>query len=204
MRGGSVLPAAFYLEGHVTEIARALLGKCLVTRLNGVKTAGLIVETEAYEGATDRACHAFGRRKTRRNEAMFEEGGRAYVYLCYGLHLMFNVVTNRVGEPDAVLIRAVEPLEGSEAMLARRGMEKIQPPLSSGPGNLAAAMGITRQMDKKPLHGPDLWIEDRGRNVQPDEIASGRRIGVEYAGKDADKPWRFWIKQNPWVSKAKS
>ncbi|MGF1678370.1 MAG: DNA-3-methyladenine glycosylase [Candidatus Methylacidiphilales bacterium] len=186
----------FYRQGNVVEIARGMLGLVLCTRFSGGLTAGRIVETEAYRGQLDRACHAHGGRKTDRNAVMYEAGGVAYVYLCYGLHHLFNVVTNTEGEADAVLIRAVEPLRGEGCMARRRGRPAGDPHLTDGPGKVAQALGLTREHNGISLAGNRLWIEGDGFMIEPQRILSGPRIGVSYAGDDAKLPWRFTLKKN--------
>ncbi|MEO9871085.1 DNA-3-methyladenine glycosylase [Ekhidna sp.] len=191
------LPRSFYQREDVVEIAKDLLGKVLVTHMDGILAAGKIVETEAYCGRGDKACHANGKR-TPRTEVMYGDGGYAYVYLCYGIHHLVNVVTNVEGKADAVLIRALEPLVGMDEMMERRKFTKAK--LSSGPGTLSQAMGISTE-----LTGTDL-LEDRMWIVEPEEkekmeILSDTRIGVEYAEEDALKPWRFVIADNNYVSK---
>ena len=196
-----ILPPSFYQHADVVKIARALLGKVIVSQVDGVRTEGRIVETEAYQGANDRACHAYQKRRTPRTETMFLPGGHAYVYLCYGLHHLFNVVTNVENEPDAVLIRAVEPLVGLETMMERRKMKSAVPKLTSGPGCVAQALGIGRLQNKTHLVESDqLWVEDQGFTLLPEDIGVTTRVGVSYAGEDALRPWRFYIKGNPWVS----
>ncbi|APF17349.1 3-methyladenine DNA glycosylase [Caldithrix abyssi DSM 13497] len=191
----------FYLRGDVAQIARMLLGKVLVSEIEGIRTAGIIVETEAYSGKNDRASHAYKNRRTERTRVMYEEDGRAYVYLIYGMYHLLNVVTNRAGKPDAVLIRAIEPLEGVEHMMARRKQKRVIPDLTNGPGKLTRALGITLAHYGVYLSGDLLWIEDRGIALPPHFITAGPRIGIHYAGEDAARPWRFWVKDNPFVSK---
>ncbi len=198
------LPLTFYLRDDVTQIARELLGKRLVTLKDGVLTAGIIVETEAYGGITDRASHAFNGLHSARTRVLYSQGGIAYVYFIYGMHYMLNVVTGKEGVPDAVLIRAIEPQTGVEAMLERRNMKKLQPALTNGPAKLTRALGIDLEWNGYPFTGNKLWIEDFKREVRESEIVSGPRIGVDYAGVDARRPWRFWIKENPFVSKTRS
>lgn len=190
----------FYQRGNVVKIARDLLGKVLYTRIDGMITGGTIVETEAYSWK-ERGCHAYGARKTGRNEIMFGKGGFAYVYLCYGIHFLFNVVTNRVDTPEAVLIRALEPLEGLEEMKIRRGILKNPFHLTSGPGKLTKALGIGRAFNGKSLLDDEIWIEDPGTKLAAGSIVASERIGIEYAGEDARLPWRFSIRENAWVSK---
>lgn len=185
----------------MVEIARDLLGKTLVTRIDGGITAGQIVETEAYSGRNDRACHAHLQRRTRRTQVMFEEGGVAYVYLCYGIHHLFNIVTNKKGLADAVLVRALQPLKGIDLMLERRGFDQLQKRLTAGPGVLSQAMGISTVHYGLSLVGDHIWLEDAGIRLSGDHIRATARIGVDYAGDDARKPWRFYIEENPWISR---
>jgi len=189
-----------YQDKDVTNIAKLLLGKRLCTNINGALTIGKIVETEAYSGDNDKACHANNQRKTERNQVMFEAGGRAYIYLCYGIHHLFNVVTNVEGKADAVLIRAVEPIEGMETMLLRRKMNKLEKRLSSGPGGLSQALGIKTLHYGVQLNDDVIWIENE-TEIPNSEIISTTRIGVEYAKEDSKKPWRYYIKENKWVSR---
>lgn len=198
-----ILPQQFYEQEEVTIIARALIGKVLVSRAEGVLTSGMIVETEAYAGVTDKASHAFGHRRTARTSIMYAHGGVAYVYLCYGIHHLFNVVTNVRDVPHAVLIRAVSPLEGVEIMLRRRQKNKLSPTLTAGPGALSSALGIRTFHTGTSLQGPELCIEDRGFVIADADLCTGTRVGVAYAGEDAFRPYRFWLKNNPFVSKAK-
>jgi DNA-3-methyladenine glycosylase len=195
-----MLTESFYQRSDVVKIARELLGKVLLTNIDGVITGGVIVETEAYSWK-ERGCHAFGAKKTKRNAIMFEKGGFAYVYLCYGMYNLFNVVTNREGIADAVLIRALEPLEGIEEMALRRGSIRDVIHLTSGPGKLTKAMGIDRKLNGKFLLDDEVWLEDRGLRVSPKSIEASPRIGIDYAGEDALLPWRFTIKGNKWISK---
>lgn len=197
------LPRSFYLREDVVEIARDLLGKRLVTEIDGVMAVATIVETEAYKGATDRACHAFNYRKTKRTEVMFQPGGVAYVYLCYGIHHLFNIVTNVEGEPDAVLIRAAEPVTGIDSMLVRRQMETLQPRLTSGPGSLSKAMGIRKNLTGVDLLGNQIWIEESGTEIHESETIASPRVGIDYAGEDAKLPWRFRVKDSKWTSPAR-
>jgi DNA-3-methyladenine glycosylase len=194
------LSPAFYERTDVVKIAHELIGKQLFTKINGVITGGMIVETEAYSWK-ERGCHAFGGRKTERNEIMFSQGGYAYVYLCYGVHNLFNVVTNKEGNADAVLIRAIEPIEGIRTMEIRRGIVKKPFQLTSGPGKLTEALGIDRAFNGKYLLNSDVWIEDSGNKVSSRSIIRTPRIGIDYAGEDARLPWRFLLKGNKWVSK---
>lgn len=198
-----ILPVSFYRRNDVVQIARDLLGKLLVTNFNGVRTSGIIVETEAYAGVIDKASHAFGDRRTPRTEIMYADGGVAYVYLCYGIHHLFNVVANKKDVPHAVLVRAIEPLDGIDAMLLRRKKEKIQTNLTSGPGAMSEALGIKTGHTGFSLQGKEIFIEDRDVFVADSSIVSGTRVGVAYAQEDAFLPYRFSIKGNAFVSKGK-
>ncbi|MBX2966778.1 MAG: DNA-3-methyladenine glycosylase [Cyclobacteriaceae bacterium] len=193
------LEPAFYHRKNVVTIARQLLGKVLITSIKGKVTSGMIVETEAYSWK-ERGCHAYNGRKTQRNEIMFDDGGRAYVYLCYGMHYLFNVVTNTSDIAEAVLIRAVEPLEGVDLMIKRRGDIPLHQ-LTSGPGKLTRALGIDRSWNGKVLWNDEVWIEDIDRKVPSRQCEVSKRIGIDYAGADANLPWRFSIRGNKWVSK---
>jgi DNA-3-methyladenine glycosylase len=194
------LPQDFYQQKDVVKVARSLLGKGLFTKHNGVVTGGTIVETEAYSWV-ERGCHAFDARITNRNAVMFGKGGHAYVYLCYGIHNLFNVVTNVEGTADAVLIRAIEPVTGMAEMKLRRGTLANPYHLTSGPGKLSKALGIDRTFNGKSLTESEVWIEDFGKKIVKKDIDASPRIGIDYAGEDASLPWRFTIKGNPWVSK---
>jgi DNA-3-methyladenine glycosylase len=193
------LPPSFYERADVVQIARELLGTVLVTAWDGVRTTGRIVETEAYAGQHDKASHAY-RGHTPRTRVLFETTGTAYVYLCYGLHQMFNIATNLPGIPHAILIRAVEPLEGIYAMLQRTGKKVLDATLTRGPGNVGKAFGFHRSQTGLSLQGDDLFIADDGYIVEPGKIGVSPRIGVAYAGEDAHLPYRFYIKGNPYVS----
>jgi DNA-3-methyladenine glycosylase len=194
------LPETFYERANVVRIARELLGKSLFTRIDGAVTGGMIVETEAYSWK-ERGCHAFNARKTARNAVMFGPGGHAYVYMCYGIHFLFNVVTNTTDTADAVLVRALEPHTGVDIMQQRRGKLANRYHLTSGPGKLTRALGIDKQWNGRSLLADDVWISDIGIRVSNSNIVASPRIGIDYAGEDAALPWRFTIKDNPWVSK---
>ncbi|MDP9959746.1 DNA-3-methyladenine glycosylase [Chryseobacterium lathyri] len=198
------LPLSYYLNQDVIFLARDLLGKILFTEINGDITAGIIVETEAYFGVIDKASHAYGGRRTGRTETLYTQGGVSYVYLCYGIHHLFNIVSSVEGEPHAVLVRAVEPFTGTEIMELRRNMPASKTAISSGPGSAAKALGIDRSFNRKDLTGNEIWIEDHSIKYSPDEIISGPRIGVAYAQEDALLPWRFYVKGNKFVSKPRS
>lgn len=192
---------AYYSNPDVLFLARDLLGKVLVTRINGAVTSGIITETEAYAGVTDKASHAYGSRRTGRTEVMYRPGGVAYVYLCYGIHYLFNVVTSVQDEPHAVLIRAVEPLAGKAIIEKRRNMSIDKASVSSGPGSVSKALGIDLGLNSKDLTGNEIWIEDHGFRYDDSEIVAAPRVGVDYAGEDALLPWRFFVKNNKYVSK---
>lgn len=194
------LADSFYQRKDVVKIARDLLGKVLFTNVNGIVTAGMIVETEAYSWK-EKGCHAYGSKKTQRNSVMFENGGFTYVYLCYGMHHLFNIVTNRPGIAEAVLIRAVEPVKGLDEMLLRRGKLKNKLHLTSGPGKLTKALGIDRKLNGKSLLDDEVWVEEGKVKISPRNIIASPRIGIDYAGEDALLPWRFTVKGNEWVSK---
>jgi DNA-3-methyladenine glycosylase len=189
------LPPEFYKRENVVQISRELLGKVLFTSIDGVLTAGVISETEAYEGATDKASHAYGNRRTKRTEILFGEGGTAYVYLCYGIHHLFNVVTNKQEVPHAILVRAVKPYLGDDQMLKRRRASagKIN---TVGPGNVSQALGITTTYTGVSLQGPLIWIEDRGVRIAPRHVHVSPRIGVDYAGDHAAWPYRFFVEHS--------
>jgi len=195
------LDVGFYRVKEVLSIARNLLGKYLFTNINGEISGGFIVETEAYNGITDKASHAYGNRKTNRTQTMYETGGIAYVYLCYGIHEMLNVVTSVEGEPHAVLIRAINPTEGIDLMLERRKMASLKNNLTAGPGSVAKALGISRKMNTFSFQSEEIWIEDCGLVLPEEQIAAVPRVGVAYAKEDALLPYRFYIKGNPYVSK---
>jgi len=194
------LPRAFYTHGNVVTVARRLLGQLLVVPArDGRRVSGIIVETEAYRGPEDRASHAYGGRRTRRTETMYASGGTVYVYFVYGMYHQFNVVTNVEHVPHAVLVRALEPVEGIALMRRRRGGGADRA-LTSGPGKLCIALGIDRRLDGADLLGDRVWVEG-GRRASPGAIASGPRVGIDYAEAWVDRPWRFWLRGNPFVSR---
>lgn len=187
-----LLPKSFYENPDVVEVSRNLLGKVICTTINSVFTSGIITETEAYCGRNDKACHANNGLRTDRTEVMYGEPGHAYIYLCYGIHHLLNVVTNREGLADAVLIRSIRPLDGIEIIKDRRSLKK-QKNLTNGPGKLTQALGVSTDLNKTHLSEPPLWIEDRGYSFRDEEISISPRIGVDYAEEDALKPWRFFV-----------
>ncbi|MBI3502540.1 MAG: DNA-3-methyladenine glycosylase [Bacteroidetes bacterium] len=182
----------FYTRKDVVQIAKELLGKVLFTKVNGKLTAGIITETEAYAGITDRASHAFGGRRTERTEIMYSIGGTSYVYFCYGMHHLFNVVTNQKNIPHAVLIRAIKPYEGIPLILKRRNKKKADEKICNGPGTVSQALGIKTFHTGETLLGKKIWIEERGNKIS--DITKNPRIGVNYAGADALLPYRFVAK----------
>jgi DNA-3-methyladenine glycosylase len=196
------LRSSFYQRDDVVQISQDLLGKFLVTEIDGFKTAGMIVETEAYAGEIDRASHAFGGRRTKRTEVMFGAGGSAYVYLIYGMYHLFNVVTNVAGIPHAILIRAIEPADGLDVMLQRRGMPKTGRKLTAGPGVLSQALGITTAHTGTSLVEGPISIEDRGVEIAESEIVASPRVRVEYAQDHAEWPYRFRVGGSGWTSPA--
>ena len=181
----------FYVREDVVQISRELLGKVLCTKLNDRVTKAIITETEAYAGVSDKASHAYGGRRTLRTEPLYARGGTAYVYLCYGIHHLFNVVTNTTGTPHAVLIRAGSSFEGSELMHKRRDKCHGDKSLLAGPGSLSKALGITTELTGSNLLGDQVWIEDHKIAVAADEITAGPRVGIDYAEEDATRPYRF-------------
>ena len=193
-----MLPESFYQRDNVALIAKELLGKHLYTCIRGKVTSGIIVETEAYS-QREKGCHAFNG-QTPRNRIMFGNGGFAYVYLCYGIHHLFNIVTNTEGIADAVLIRALKPQEGQSLMMKRMNVASIKR-ITSGPGKLTKALGIDRRLNGKYLLNDEVWVQDNGSSISRNDIVASKRIGIDYAGKDSLLPWRFTIKDNPWVSK---
>lgn len=183
----------FYIRANVLEIARELIGKVLVTNIDGIYTSGIITETEGYDGVRDRACHAYNGRRTPRTETMYSTGGISYVYLCYGIHELFNVVTNVKDVPDAVLIRAVHPLEGKEHIYQRRNKSLSAKNIAGGPGTVSMALGIDRSLNGTSLSGKTIWIEDQKIPFPFEKIMVTKRIGVESAGDAAHYPYRFVI-----------
>jgi DNA-3-methyladenine glycosylase len=190
----------FYNRKDVLQIARELLGKIVVTKFDGLVTSGRIVETEAYTARDDRASHAFGGKRTARNEHMYAAAGTSYVYICYGMHHLFNVVTNEKDTPDAVLIRALVPVKGIDTMLDRSGKLKLDNTITKGPGNAARVLGINKAHSGLNLLGNQIFIEDDGFVLNDAQIATSKRIGVEGAGSSALLPYRFYIKGNKYVS----
>jgi len=201
-----ILKPSFYQREDVVTISKELLGKKIFTTIEGIKTGGVIVETEAYRAPDDKACHAYGNRLTKRTKTMFAKGGTLYVYISYGLHSMINVVTANEGTAHAILIRAIEPTTGIEKMLERRGHDRLRIESMNGPGKSAKAMGVTTSHDGLFLcdSRSKMWIEESGYMIPTEEIVIGPRVGMSiHTGPDAHRPWRFYIKGNKWVSRPK-
>ena len=197
------LPLSFYRQDDVVEVSQKLLGKVLFTKINNEICGGIIVETESYGGISDKACHAYNGLLTERTRPLYENGGVSYVYFCYGMHHLLNIVTNKKNIPQAVLIRAIEPIHGIDTILKRKNKNKIDYTLTSGPGALCKALGITKKENNISLTGSILWIEDHNILVKDTEIIKSPRVGVNYAEEDALLPWRFRIKNSKWTSPAK-
>ncbi len=204
------LPVSFYTRKDVVQISQELLGKYFYSHINGEWTGGIIVETEAYHGANDKACHAYPNKRTKRTETLYQEGGIAYVYLCYGIHSMLNIVTNEKEVADAILIRAIEPTTGIEIIKRRRKMTTVKPQLTAGPGCLTKALAITCEHDRFSLAGSTFYLTDHCLESQTSsieyksqQIIASPRVGIDYAEEHALLPWRFRIKNNRWTSKAK-
>jgi len=194
------LPEAFYQRKDVVRIARELLGKLLVTRFDGRQTAGRIVEVEAYNGVVDKASHSYGGRRTKRTEIMYGHGGLAYVYLIYGIHHLFNVVTNVADVPHAILVRGIEPVDGIDTMLYRMKKEQPDYTVGRGPGNVSKALGIHTSHTGISLLGDTIFIASDGVRITPSRIVATPRIGVGYAAEDALLSYRFYVKDSPYVS----
>ncbi len=195
-----VLPQIFYERADVVAITKDLLGKIVVTGFDNTFTAGRITEAEAYNGPFDKAAHSYNNRRTKRTEVMYGHGGVAYVYLCYGIHQMFNIVTNQPGIPNAILIRALEPIAGIETMLKRSDKNSHGFDLTRGPGNVAKALGLHTGHTGMSLQSNELYIASDEFSYKESEIAATTRIGVDYAAEDAVLPYRYIVKGNKYVS----
>jgi DNA-3-methyladenine glycosylase len=193
----------FYQQEDVEEIAKKLIGKFLVTHFGKTATCGMIVETEAYAGVNDKASHAYNGKRTKRTETMYKAGGICYIYLIYGIHALFNVVTHKEDVPHAVLIRAIEPIEGLEVMLERRGILKVKRNLCAGPGLLTQALALSTKQNGFSLTESPIWIEERGVQFDHKHILESPRVGVEYAAEDALLNRRYRLKKSNWTSNAK-
>lgn len=185
----------FYIRNNVLQIAKDLLGKILVTNINGQLTSGIIVETEAYNGIYDKACHAYGGKVTPRNKVMYEQGGISYVYFCYGMHYLFNVVTNQKNIPDAVLVRGIIPYAGKKIIFQRISEKSMKKGILNGPGKVTKALNIDKSLNAESLLGGKIWIEHQNIKITSNDIVSTPRIGVDYAGEDALLPYRFLLKE---------
>ena len=194
------IPLSFYIRKDVVLIAKELIGKIIVTNFDGIITSGRIVETEAYVGITDKASHSYNKKRTARNEHMYAPAATAYVYICYGLHQMLNIVTNAKDVPDAILIRAIEPLLGIESMLKRTGKKILDKTLTRGPGNVGKALGIFKYHSGLNLLDEEIYLLNDGFKITKDNIGISKRIGVESAGADALLPYRFYLQGNKYVS----
>jgi DNA-3-methyladenine glycosylase len=194
------IPLLFYTRKDVVLIAKELIGKIIVTNFDGIITSGRIVETEAYIGITDKASHSYNKKRTARNEHMYAPAATAYVYICYGLHQMLNIVTNAKDVPDAILIRAIEPLLGIDTMQKRTGKKILDKTLTRGPGNVGKALGIFKYHSGLNLLDEEIYLLNDGFKIPKDKIGISKRIGVESAGADALLPYRFYLKGNKYVS----
>ena len=200
----SPLPLPFYQRPDVLTIARDLLGKHVFTRIDGELTGGRIVETEAYRHEGDPSLTLHLQRKAKQAQALYQAGGQAYLYTVYRVYTLFNIVTHDAAHPDTVLIRAMEPLAGTDLMLRRRGLAQVARNLTAGPGVLSQALGLTPALNGEPLTGPRIWIEDAGEVIALDNVLVSSRVGLEYAGPEAVAlPWRFRLKDSKWTSPAK-
>ena len=200
----SVLPLKFYQQPDVLAIARALLGKVVCTKIDGELTTGRIVETEAYRHEGDPSITLHLQRKAKQAQALYQPGGHAYLYTVYRVHTLFNLTVNDAAHPDAVLIRAIEPLVGIDVMLRRRGLATVARNLTAGPGVLSQALGLTPALNGELLTGPQIWFEDAGEVITDDNVLASSRVGLEYAGAEAVAlPWRFRVKDSKWTSPAK-
>jgi DNA-3-methyladenine glycosylase len=189
----------FYLQDDVVKIAVNLLGKKISTLIDNKLTAGIVTETEAYAGITDKASHAYNNRRTQRNEVMYHEGGVAYVYLCYGIHYLFNIVTHKKNIPHAILIRSFCPVEGEKEMLRRTGKKNINKDFACGPGKVTKALGINYSHNGCSLTGNVIWLEDTGLKINKKDIRIDKRVGIDYAQEDAGLPYRFILENIPGV-----
>lgn len=194
----NILKPKFFQSDNVVELARKLIGCRLSTKINGQITSGMITETEAYAGQNDKACHAHLGRFTKRTSVMYEPGGIAYIYLCYGIHHLFNIVTNTSGNADAILVRAFKPINGIDTMIKRRGKSKLDKTLTSGPGNVSQALGLNKNHNQNSVCSNEIWIK-KTEYFSP-ELVQTTRIGIDYAEEDAKLPWRFYDKNSKFVS----
>jgi len=193
------IPETYFHHQDVLFLAEDLIGKYLFTNIEGQLCGGIITETEAYQGVTDRACHAFGGRRTARNEVMYAQGGVIYVFLCYGIHSLLNFVTNQKEVPEAILIRSILPTHGEELILRRTGKSQITSEIGQGPGRVSKALGVNTQHSGCKIPSDMIWLEDREFAIPKDEIMRTPRIGIDYAGEDALLPYRFVWEQSKFM-----
>lgn len=195
----NILPQKFYAKPTLT-VAKELLGKYIIRNYRGYKLVGKIVETEAYIGFDDQASHA-SRGKTKRNEVMFGYGGQAYIYMIYGKYYCLNIATEKSGFPAAVLIRAIEPISGIEQMAKNRNIKPMDKKnISNGPGKLCQALKIDKNLNGIGLQTEKLWLANGKGNINDSAIVSATRIGIDYAGSSKDLLWRFYLKDNLYIS----
>lgn len=196
-----LLPQSYYQSEDVLALAQDLLGKIIVSEVDGYRVAARIVETEAYKAPEDKASHAYGNKKTARTATMYEQGGRSYIYLCYGIHHLCNVVTGPKDVAHAVLIRAVEPIQGVDIINDRRQVKGSRYNTANGPGKWTQAMGITTRFNNHTYHDNHSLIRIYdGPSIPSKDVVESARVGVEYAKECALWPWRYYIRDNPWVS----
>lgn len=195
------LPVGFYRQDDVVSVARDLLGKYVYSLVDGQLTGGIIVETEAYRGPDDRGSHAYNNKRTPRNEMMYSAGGVAYMYICYGIHDMLNIVTGTEGMSHAALIRAIEPIEGLDIMRIRRGVFDQDRRLCQGPGALAKALGLTKLHNGADLQGDIVWLTDHGITYRDEQVVASARVGMNFEGPYKTIPWRFYVRGNQFVSR---
>ena len=188
------IPNSYYINEDVVKIAKDLLGKVIYTQLDGEVTAGIITETEAYNGIADKACHAYNNKRTKRTQTMYLKGGVCYVYLCYGIHHLLNIVTSKKNDPKAVLIRAIKPVKGISLMLTRRNKEQFTSQCNNGPGKISVSMGVNNEFNGVSLISDQIWIEDQGKIFKENEIIVTKRVGIDYAEEDAHLLYRFLLK----------
>ena len=193
------LPLSYYPHNDVVFLAQDLLGKIIFTRIDNQITSGIIVETEAYKSTNDMASHAYMNKRTNRNEMMYSGGGVTYIYICYGIHHMLNIVTNKKNVPDAILIRAIEPLDGIKIMQSRIPSNHTNK-MTNGPGKLSKALGINMDFNGSKLNNNKIWIENNP-NTSKIQIIRKERVGIHCAGEDSKLPWRFYINKNKYISK---
>jgi len=194
----NILKPEFFQSDDVVQLAKHLIGCRICTKIDGKLTSGLVTETEAYAGKGDKACHAHLGKFTKRTAVMYQPGGVAYIYLCYGIHHLFNIVTNTKDNADAILIRAFEPDIGIKTMQYRRGKLKIEKSLTSGPGNVSQALGLSLNQNTRSVYSDEIWFEKK--NFSPSNIVEATRIGIGYAEEDTNLPWRFYNGDSGFVS----